>query len=277
MCFCHYKGIFHSVMLINLISKSRNMKQELKKQTSTVAGCAPVWFEPIFVPPQLFSFSNGERFQLGMILQTYLQKGFKGEHWCYHGACFPFGDINRSQWFPIGMILHAGRREKATGPSNGFHHHHPKGPLLESYFDILKREGMERFGCIERDVGSGKGRKEGFQKNVLRWMKGTNVWQRHRRKHGNSMETAGMLWKCRILNLHNSKCYLKILLHWTPPRETWKIIQKTTLSSTIKHWWVFPGMIDLVRPNTTSWFSDGGHTDDEPSRCAVSPKSCCLI
>lgn len=31
MCFCNYKGIFHSVMLINLISKSRNMKQELKK------------------------------------------------------------------------------------------------------------------------------------------------------------------------------------------------------------------------------------------------------
>lgn len=51
MCFCYYKGIFHSVMLINLISKSRNMKQELKKQTFTAAGCAPAYFQPIFFFP----------------------------------------------------------------------------------------------------------------------------------------------------------------------------------------------------------------------------------
>lgn len=38
MCFCNYKGIFHSVMLINLISKSRNMKQELKNRL-------PLWLD----------------------------------------------------------------------------------------------------------------------------------------------------------------------------------------------------------------------------------------
>ena len=62
MCFCNYKGIFHSVMLINLISKSRNMKQELRKQTSTVAGCVPAYFQPFFFPPQLFSLSNSKTF-----------------------------------------------------------------------------------------------------------------------------------------------------------------------------------------------------------------------
>lgn len=38
MCFLNYKGIFHSVMLINLISKSRNMKQELKNRL-------PLWLD----------------------------------------------------------------------------------------------------------------------------------------------------------------------------------------------------------------------------------------
>ncbi len=32
MCFYNYKGIFHSVMLIIFISKSRNMKQEFKSR-----------------------------------------------------------------------------------------------------------------------------------------------------------------------------------------------------------------------------------------------------
>lgn len=32
MCFCNYRGSFHSVTFINLISKSRNMKQELKNR-----------------------------------------------------------------------------------------------------------------------------------------------------------------------------------------------------------------------------------------------------
>lgn len=55
------------------------------------------------------------------------------------------------------MILHAGWREKAAGPSNAFHHHHPKGPLLEPYFDTQRRAGTDRFDGIERDVGNRKG------------------------------------------------------------------------------------------------------------------------
>lgn len=34
MGLCNKKGNFHSSMLINLISKSRNMKQELKNRLS---------------------------------------------------------------------------------------------------------------------------------------------------------------------------------------------------------------------------------------------------
>lgn len=63
MCFCNYKGIFHSVMLINLISKSRNMKQELKNRL-------PLWLDVrqhmlsanFFFSAQLFSLSNSKTF-----------------------------------------------------------------------------------------------------------------------------------------------------------------------------------------------------------------------
>lgn len=54
--------------------------------------------------------------------------------------------------------MHAGWREKAAGPSNAFHHHHPKGPLLEPYFNTLGKAGTEGFGSIERDVGNTKGK-----------------------------------------------------------------------------------------------------------------------
>lgn len=57
-----------------------------------------------------------------------------------------------SQRFPVGKILHAGWREKATGPPNAFHHHHPKGPLLQPYFNTQNRAGTERFQGIEKDV-----------------------------------------------------------------------------------------------------------------------------
>lgn len=55
------------------------------------------------------------------------------------------------------MILHAGWREKAAGPPNAFHHHHPKGPLLEPYFNTQRKAGTERFGGIEKDGGIRKG------------------------------------------------------------------------------------------------------------------------
>lgn len=76
MCFCDYKGIFHSVMLINLISKSRNMKQELKSRLSTVAGCAPAYFQPIFYffPPQLFFlYPTVKRFNWGWLCRPICQ------------------------------------------------------------------------------------------------------------------------------------------------------------------------------------------------------------
>lgn len=101
-----------------------------------MAGCAPVYFEPISFPSfSAFSFIRQENILTGGDCADPSAMGFKGEQWCYHGARTPLGDVNRSQRFPIGMILHAGWREKAAGPSNAFHHHHPKGPLLEPYFD----------------------------------------------------------------------------------------------------------------------------------------------
>lgn len=63
MCFCSHKGIFPSVMLINLISKSRNMKQELKNRP-------PLWLDVrqytlsqfLFLPSQLFPLSDRKTF-----------------------------------------------------------------------------------------------------------------------------------------------------------------------------------------------------------------------
>lgn len=66
MCFCNYKGIFHSVMLINLISKSRNMKQELKK-TDFYCGWirASVLSANFFPSSAFFSSANSKRFNWG--------------------------------------------------------------------------------------------------------------------------------------------------------------------------------------------------------------------
>lgn len=117
-CLRDYKGIFHSVMLINLISKSRNMKKELKKQTSTVTGCEPAYFQPIFFSSAfffLFLYPTVKHFNWEWLCRPICQ-GFWGEQWCYHGTRTPLCVVNRSQWFPIGMILHAGWREKAAGP-----------------------------------------------------------------------------------------------------------------------------------------------------------------
>lgn len=63
MCFCSHKGIFPPVMLINLISKSRNMKQELKNRP-------PLWLDVrqytlsqfLFLPSQLFPLSDRKTF-----------------------------------------------------------------------------------------------------------------------------------------------------------------------------------------------------------------------
>lgn len=73
MCFYNYKGIFHSVMLIILISKSRNMKQEFKKQTSTVAGCAPAYFQPIFFLLSFFLYPTVKRFNWGWLCRPICQ------------------------------------------------------------------------------------------------------------------------------------------------------------------------------------------------------------
>lgn len=64
------------------------------------------------------------------------------------------------------MILHAGWREEAAGPSNAFHQHHPEGPRLEFLFPHREEARTESFGSREKGVSNRK-RKMGFQNNTM--------------------------------------------------------------------------------------------------------------
>ncbi|KAF3691793.1 Nephrin Renal glomerulus-specific cell adhesion receptor Precursor [Channa argus] len=62
------------------------------------------------------------------------------------GCCGP--QVVLEPVIPIGVILHAGWKEKAFGPPNAFHHRHPKGPLLQSYIDTW-RKGPDQHYTIQ--------------------------------------------------------------------------------------------------------------------------------
>lgn len=68
---CPCNGIFHSVMLINLIFKSRNMKQESKSRLPLRPNVCQYTLSQF---PQLFSWSSGKTFKLVVIVRTRLPK-----------------------------------------------------------------------------------------------------------------------------------------------------------------------------------------------------------
>lgn len=106
-------------------------------------------------------------------MQTNLPCVLRGSNGVTMVPAPPLGDVNRSQRCPVGMILHAGWREKAAGPSNAFHHHHPKGPLLEPYFDT-QAERRDRMVCRRKKRRRGKRRRRRRREErmwVIEWEK----------------------------------------------------------------------------------------------------------